>query len=79
MTITIGSARWEVWLQTKQVHLWEAVCLSLNLDPKPDTINLRKGDCPPDHPLYFYARDFKDRLLIAERSLGVNEPHLARP
>jgi hypothetical protein len=72
MTITIGSARWQVWLQRERVELWEAVCLSLNLDPKPDTINLRKRDCAPDDPLYFYARDFKDRLLTAERSLGAN-------
>jgi hypothetical protein len=56
----------------KWVELWEAVCLSLNLEPHRGILDLKNVDCEPEDPLYFYARDFNERLLIAERSLGAN-------
>src|SRR4051812_42772432 len=70
MKVSISSPRWNVHELSERAELWELVCLSLNLEPDSDTIDLREFEFPSGHIHHFSAREFRDRLRIAVNHIG---------
>lgn len=56
---------WSKWQNVPEIKLWEAVALSLNIEP-------RKIKDYPYENIHMFAdiQEFEDRLFVAERNLG---------
>lgn len=68
--------KWRLWLNMREVHLWEATLLSMDIDPKcgrPDP------DFEDDGVFKSYAEheEYKDRLKLLRSNLG--DPEYFRP
>ena len=59
---------WRIWRNVPEVRLWEAVALSLNIDPR--QVELNPHAWMSGHRSFLEAQDFKDRVFVAERNLG---------
>lgn len=71
---------WDVWLHVPVAILWEAVALSLGIDPKRVRMSDHGWAAGPDHFLTDEGPDFDNRLLVASRNLRQEGPlHLQVP
>ena len=61
---------WEKWRHVPNVKLWEAVALSLNIEP--GKVKHSKTGWMADAHLFEESQEFKDRIFIAVRNLGKN-------
>jgi hypothetical protein len=61
------AANWQIWKHIIEVKLYEAVALSLNIDPK--KIRHNSHSWMAGRRLFDEDQEFKDRLFLVERSL----------
>jgi hypothetical protein len=57
---------WHIWRHAPLVKLWEAVALSLNVEPRKVRHSPHSWMC--DSHLFEEGQEFEDRLFLAERS-----------
>lgn len=65
---TARTPTWNVWLNLPEVEIWEAVALSLNIDPK--RVKHSPHSWLAGESLFDEADDFEDRFTVATRSAG---------
>lgn len=58
---------WQVWQHVPDAHLWEAVAISLNREPR--SIKVYPQGWMDNGLIFEESKPFTDRLLIAERNL----------
>lgn len=61
---------WEKWRHVPYLKPWEAVALSLDIDP--GHVRINEHSWMVDRLLFNEAKDFQDREEIAKRNLGVS-------
>lgn len=67
MNAEIRDVDWEVWQHIPEAKLWEAVALSLNLDPR--RIKINRHSWMASDLIFEERKEFSDRLLVAQRNL----------
>lgn len=60
--------KWDKWRHVPDVRIWEAVALSLNIEPA--KIKHSKDGWMADTHLFDEGEEFRDRIFIAGRNLG---------
>ncbi len=63
---------WEKWRHVPNVKLWEAVALSLNIEPA--LVKHSKHGWMSDSHLFDESKLFKDRIFVAKRNLSTDGP-----
>lgn len=71
----VRKPNWDVWQLVPEASLWEAVALSLDIEPRKVRF-MRHGWMagPGAGPLFEEGQDFEDRLLVAVRKV-MGHPH----
>lgn len=59
---------WSVWLNVPEVAIWEAVALSLNIDP--DRVKHNAHSFMAEEHLFDESKEFDDRITVATRNAG---------
>ena len=59
---------WNKWRHVPQAKVWEAVALSLNIDP--DRVRHNKDSWMIDAHLFNEDKQFDDRIFVVGRNLG---------
>ena len=62
--------KWDKWRHMRDVEIWEAVALSLNLDPDKLPVYLRAYDKYGDDPFRICPPQFLERLLVVNSNCG---------
>jgi hypothetical protein len=60
------NVNWEKWRHIPEVRLWEAIALSLNIDP--DKVNHNRHSWMADDMLFDESSTFNDRLEVLKRN-----------
>lgn len=63
--------KWDKWRHMRDVEIWEAVALSLNLDPDKLPVYLGAYDKLGDDPFRICPSQFLERLLVANSNCGI--------
>ena len=63
---------WDKWGHMRDVELWEAVALSVNLEPEKLPVYLGAFECFGDDPFRICPQTFLDRLQVANSNCGIS-------
>ena len=67
----VGASRpvnWTVWRNIPEAKLWQAVALSLDIDP--DKVQHNRDSCMAESYLFDESQEFKDRMQVATACAG---------
>lgn len=67
-----GSPNWGKWAYMRDIELWEAVALSLNLEPDKLPVYLGAYEKLGDDPFRICPTPFLERLLVANSNCGIS-------
>ena len=68
---SVQPARWHLWRLLPRVELWQAVCLSLNIEPAP---HLEKDATGRRSNYSRLSGDYWDRMMVCQAQLSTNGP-----
>lgn len=78
----IPPPKWDKWRRMQDVELWEAVALTVNLEPDEMPVYLRAHEVYQADPFITCPLDFRERVQIANSNAGaafpVNPVHVLR-
>ena len=69
---TVPPPNWDKWGHMRDVELWEAVALSLNLEPDKLPVYLAAFERFGDDPFRICPQSFLDRLQVANSNCGIS-------
>lgn len=70
----IPPPKWGKWRHMQDVELWEAVALSVNLEPAELPVYLGAYDAFGDNPFRICPSEFQERLQMANSNCGTSFP-----
>lgn len=70
----LALADWGRWSYMREVELWEAVALTLNLEPDGMPVYMKAYELHGDDPFRICPKSFLDRLQLANSNAGITLP-----